>query len=185
MEFIEEIKILENTLHHKEDFLTNITDSNVLLINIPKPSSTPLDELYIKAMTRYIASNTLSSYIVSAHEKILEDEILKRVIAENNIQLVINLCNSKETDFDVTYEQIQDKEMDYSLIKELEDAFHEANITKDKHGINENAVLSNLDIDVIQIAISENIRDLENPEKLKQVCEALINYIKMYTNYSD
>lgn len=185
MEFIEEIKKLENTFNYKEDFLTMITNSNVLLTNIPHQDSTSLDELYIKAITRFIASNTLSSYIVSAHDKVLDKDILNRIIKENNISLVINLCNSKDTETDITYEQVQIKEMDYSLIKELEDAFRESNITKDKHEKVESSMFSDLDIDVIQVAISETIRDLENPEKLNQVCNALINYIKMYTNYTD
>lgn len=185
MEFIDEIKILENTFKYEDDFLTMITASNVLLTNIPHEDSTSIEELYIKAITRYVASNTLSSYIVSAHEKILNKEILKRTISDNNISLVINLCNSKDKDSDITYEQVQPKQIDYVLIKELEDAFRESNITKDNHSVIENSIFNDLDIDVIQISISESIRDLENPDKLQHICDALINYIKMYTNYTD
>ncbi len=187
MEFIEEIKVLENTFHHNEDFITMITNSKVLLTNIPHVDSTPLEELYIKAITRYVASNTLSSYIVNAHDKPLNENyhnILKRIINENNISLVINLCNTKSSTSDITYEQVQPKEFDYVLIKELEDAFHEVNITKDEKVVVESPILKDLNIDVIQVGINENARDIEG-EKLKHICDALINYIKMFTNYSD
>ena len=187
MEFIEEIKVLENTFHHNEDFITMITNSKVLLTNIPHVDSTPLEELYIKAIARYVASNTLSSYIANAHDKPLNEnyrDILKRIINENNISLVINLCNTKSSTSDITYEQVQPKEFDYVLIKELEDAFHEANITKDEKVVVESPIWKDLNIDVIQVGINENARDVEG-EKLKHICDALINYIKMFTNYSD
>ena len=48
----------------------------------------------------------------------------------------------------------------------------------------ESSILKDLNIDVIQVGINENARDIEG-EKLKHICDALINYIKMFTNYSD
>lgn len=189
MEFIEEIKILENTYHNSNEFISSVGTSPFIITNIPNINSNELDEQYIRAIARYVAANTNSTYLLKTKDSIIYNkeefnEKLSSLLKES--QLLINIANTYE-DCDVTYGIYSNQERDYSTVKELEDAFKEAGITNVVYNeqYKVETVFANTDIDVIQIEINGKCRDIDNPEKLKQVCNALINFIKMYSNYSD
>lgn len=186
MEFIEEIKKLENTYQHSEEFIINEGISPVIITNIPNSNSNELQEQYTRAIARFVAANTNSTYLVKTKDRIIysEEEFktkLSDLIEKNKIALLINLSNTEE-DADVVYE-LQEKELNYSMIKELEDAIYESGITNYKY--KETSSINDLNIDKINIGINEQCRDIDNPDKLEKICLALINYIKMYTNYTD
>lgn len=207
MEFIEEIKILENTLRNPETYLTSLGTTSVMLTAVHtldqhrEDGSLKLEEYYTKAIARYVAATTNSSYFVKIKDTNIDsnsqtpDEFKDQLLAyikENNIKLIIDLHGANsERDFDVEFGTLNNISADYTTIKELEDAFKEAGLTNIAYnepfkggGITQ-TVFANTDIDVIQIEINGKCRDIDNPEKLEQVCKALINFIKMYSNYSD
>lgn len=207
MEFIEEIKILENTLRSPETYLTYIGQTPVILTAVhtmeqhKEDGSLKYEEYYTKAIARYVAAKTNSSYFVKIKDthidsngKTLDEykEQLLNHIKEKNIKLVIDIHGAKsDRDFDVEFGTLNDISADYTTVKELDDAFHEMGITNIAYnqpfkggGITQ-TVFANTDIDVVQIEINGKCRDINNPEKLEKVCNALINFIKMYANYTD
>ena len=188
MEFIEEIKKLENTYQHSEEFIITEGTSPIIITNIPKKDSNELSEQYTRAIARFVAANTNSTYLVKTKDRIAysEEELknkLTSLIEKNKLTLLINLSNTTEEN-DIVYEFPNITESNYSILKELEDAFHEAGITNDKQ-IESKLDFKELNIDVINIGINEKCRNIDNPDKLNMICIALINYIKMYTNYTD
>ena len=146
MEFIEEIKILENTFRNKETYLTYIGNTDVLLTavhtmdQLKEDGSYKFEEYYTKAIARYVAAKTDSSYFVKikdtnidSNSVILDDfkEQLLNYIKENDIKLIIDIHGAKEErEFDVEFGTLNNISADYSSIKELEDAFKETGITK-------------------------------------------------------
>lgn len=121
--------------------------------------------------------------------KIIKKELMK-IVKENNIKLVIDLHGaSKERDFDVEFGTLNNLSIDFSTIKELEDAFKENEIknvlynapfkggaiTQYLYGIN--------DIDVVQIEINEKYRNLNNIDLLKKIIDSLVNFIHQYNTY--
>lgn len=181
MELIEELKILENTYHNEEDLLIAKNSSSVLLINL---SNDLINNTYLKAITRFVAASTSSSYVVNTKESILlnEEDInnkIKELINEQEIKLVINIKPSKE-DYDVMYKTSNN--LDYTTIKELEDAFHESLITNIKEYETKE---KNTNYNYIELLINDSYHNLEEPEKVEKLSQALINFIKMYTNFSD
>lgn len=207
MEFIEEIKILENTFRSKETYLTYIGNTDVLLTavhtmdQLKEDGTFKFEEFYTKAIARYVAAKTDSSYFVKikdtnidSNSLVIDDfkEQLLNYIEENNIKLIIDIHGAKEErDFDVELGTLNNISADYSSIKELEDAFKEVGITKVQYnnpfkggGITQ-TIFANTNIDVIQIEINGKYRNIDEPEKIEKICKALINFIKMYNNIVD
>lgn len=115
---------------------------------------------------------------------------LMKIVKENNIKLVIDLHGaSKERDFDVEFGTLNNLSIDFSTIKELEDAFKENGIknvlynapfkggaiTQYLYGIN--------DIDVVQIEINGKYRNSDNIDLLKKIIDSLVNFIHQYNTY--
>ena len=207
MEFIEEIKILENTFRSKETYLTYIGNTDVLLTavhtmdQLKEDGTFKFEEFYTKAIARYVAAKTDSSYFVKIKDTNIDSnslvtdgfkEQLLNYIEENNIKLIIDIHGAKEErDFDVELGTLNNISADYSSIKELEDAFKEVGITKVQYnnpfkggGITQ-TIFANTNIDVIQIEINGKYRNIDEPEKIEKICKALINFIKMYNNIVD
>lgn len=186
MEFIKEIKILENTLIRKEDVLTTLGTTNVLLtaldtLDINNPDgSVILAPVYLKAIARYVAAYTNSSYFVRLHEKASSFQELSTFITTNNIALVLDINSAKTNQENIKITPLTNT--DKTLLNEIYDAFKEQNISSIE--INEiPKTTSNLDI--IKIELPKKYRDLNQPELIQNVCQALINFIKMYINIAD
>lgn len=157
-------------------------------------------EPFTKAIVKYISKElNTSSFIklidtgVDSNSVVLDDfkEILLKTIKENNIKLLIDIHGAKEErDFDVEFGTLNNLSADFSTIKELEDAFRENGINNIEHnnpfkggGITQ-YIYGNTNIDIIQIEINKKYRDIDNIEELEKVCNSLIDFIKMYTNFN-
>ena len=181
MELIEELKKLENTYKKEESLLITKNNSSVLLINI---SNDTLSNSYIRAITRYVSANTLSSYIVNTKDSVeipveYLNEKISELLSSKDIKLIIELTSTKE-EYDIVYKT--SKELDYTIVKELEDAFYESNITNIKQQAEKESIKN---YDYIEVAINDLYHDIDKPENIERVCNALKNFIKMYINFTD
>ena len=87
---------------------------------------------------------------------------------------------STKEEYDIVYKT--SKGLDYTIAKELEDAFYESNITNIKQQAEKESIKN---YDYIEVAINDLYHDIDKPENIERVCNALINFIKMYINFSD
>lgn len=110
-------------------------------------------------------------------------------IKDNNIKLVIDLHGAKkERDFDIELGNLNNLSTDYATINELIDAFNEHKIfnievnNPFKGGMITQRVYAETNCEVIQVEINAKYRNLEDPIKIKAICDALICFIKQYNN---
>ncbi len=184
MEFIKEIRLLENTSTRKETYMTSLGSTEVLLTTLELTQNLNDNNIYIeseflKAITRYVAAYTDSSYFIKLRES--DDENLNQLqeyIEKNAIKLVIDINALEDNDQDIIIKPIN-KNIDKTILQELKEVFIEENITKVQL---EEPLNVEHNIDVIEINISKNIRNIEAPNYLENLCNALINFISMYTN---
>lgn len=153
-------------------------------------------ENFTKAITMYVAEQTNSFYLIknkdtsidSNHE---ETDVFKNMlidqINDNNIKLVIDVHGAKkEREFAVELGTLNNLSCDYSCLKELTEAFNENGILNVvvndpfKGGMITQTVFSKTNCDVIQIEINGNYRDVEEPQKIKMICDSLIKFINQY-----
>ena len=181
MEFIKEIRLLENTTKRKEDYMTSLGSTEVLLttLELAKSNDHYAEDEFLKAITRYVASYTDSSYFIKLRET-SDDNLqkLQEYIDQNAIKLLIDINVTKDNNNDIVIKPIN-KNIDKTIIKELKEALEEENITKI---IVEDSLDIKHNIDVLEIKISKNIRNIEEPMYLENLCNALIKFISMYTN---
>ena len=188
MEFIREIKILDNTLNKDGDILTFLGNTPVLITalettDIYKSDGTTIfAEQYQKAIARYVAAYTDSSYFIKLRES--EDNVLNllsKYIESNCIKLVIDITGVPDLqENDIKIKPLT--KIDKTTLNEITEAFTENGITK----ITSDEIPNNqTEIDIVKIEVSRTCRDLENPEKLENVCTALVKFIEMYSNYVD
>lgn len=163
--------------------------------------SIKLQEPYTKAIVKYISEKLDTYHYIKLQDTGVESNRLNqepfkqnllKYIKEYNIKLVIDIHGAKEErDFDVEFGTLNNLTTDFSTIKELEDAFVEQGVKgvvyndPFKGGGITQSIYGNTEIDVVQIEINKKFRDLNQAEKLEKICNALINFIKMYTNYVD
>lgn len=205
MNFKNEILNYENNDTNKT-YILEIGNIPVILTavhtmnQICEDGSIKCSEPFTKAIVKYISKElNTSSFIklidtgVDSNSVVLDDfkEILLKTIKENNIKLLIDIHGAKEErDFDVEFGTLNNLSADFSTIKELEDAFRENGINNIEHnnpfkggGITQ-YIYGNTNIDIIQIEINKKYRDIDNIEELEKVCNSLIDFIKMYTNFN-
>lgn len=115
-------------------------------------------------------------------------ELLK-VVKDNNIKLVIDLHGaSEDREFDIEFGTLNNLSADYSTIKELEDAFKENGITNIVHndpfkgGAITKSLFFEQDVDVIQLEINRHLRNIEEIDNMKMLCDSFINFINQYVN---
>lgn len=137
---------------------------------------------FIKVEDTGIDSNSL-------REDEFKNELIE-IIKNNNIKLVIDIHGaSKERDFDVEFGTLNHLSADFSTIRELEDAFHENGVlnvsmnTLFRGGGITQTVYGNTNIDVIQLEINSNYRNIDDIDKIEKICLSLIQFIKQYSNY--
>lgn len=205
MNFKNEILNYENNDTNKT-YILEIGNIQVILTavhtmnQIREDGSIKYSEPFTKAIVKYISKElNTSSFIklidtgIDSNSVVLDDfkEILLKTIKENNIKLLIDIHGAKEErDFDVEFGTLNNLSADFSTIKELEDAFRENGINNIEHnnpfkggGITQ-YIYGNTNIDIIQIEINKKYRDIDNIEELEKVCNSLIDFIKMYTNFN-
>ena len=161
-----------------------------------KDGTTKLSEPFTKGIARYVANESGASYFIKLKDTNIDsnstklDEFKKellRYIKDNNIRLLIDLHGADiKRDFDVEFGTLNNLSVDFSTVRELEDAF----ILNGVKNVNYNNifkgggitqfVFANTDIDVIQIEINKKYRDIDNYENMEKVCKALISFIEQY-----
>ena len=206
MDFKEEMELFEKT-DSENIFISKIDNIPILFTaahtmeQVLNDGTTKYAETYTKAICMYLNKYCNTSYLIKIKDTGIDsnknnnDDFktkLMKIVKENDIKLVIDLHGArKERNFDVEFGTLNNLTADFSTIKELEEAFLENNITNIKHNdpFKGGAITQYLynirDVDVIQLEINGNFRDLRNYEKLKNLCDALISFIKQYIEYTD
>ena len=121
----------------------------------------------------------------------VEDEFkitLLDTIKKNNIKLLIDLHGARaDREFDVEFGTLNHLTVDFSTIKELEEAFKENGVTRIafnepfKGGGITKYIYQHTDIDIIQIEINQNFRTTQNFQNIEKICRALIQFVEMYS----
>lgn len=205
MTFKEEILYYENNIVD-DTYILKIGDVPVILTAVHTMNQTKEDgtlkysEPFTKSIAQYISNKINTSYYIKLEDTGIDSnsinidafkETLLKIIKENNIKLLIDIHGAKEErDFDVELGTLNNLSADFSTIKELEDAFKENGINNIEHnnpfkggGITQ-YIYGNTNIDIIQIEINKKYRDINNLDKLEQLCNSLLSFIKMYSNYN-
>ena len=109
MEFIKEIRLLENTTKRKEDYMTSLGSTEVLLttLELAKSNDHYVEDEFLKAITRYVASYTDSSYFIKLRET-SDDNLqkLQEYIEQNAIKLLIDINVTKDNNNDIIIKPI-------------------------------------------------------------------------------
>lgn len=158
-----------------------------------------LSEPYTKAIGLYLNKYCNTSYLIKIKDTGIDsnrdnhDEFkseLIKIVKENNIKLVIDLHGaSKERDFDIEFGTLNNLTAAFSTIKELEEAFYENGIKNIKHnepfkgGAITQYLFNVKTVDVIQLEINRNFRNLDGNENLKLVCDSLVSFVSQYNEY--
>lgn len=205
MNFKDEIVNLENEIS-SNTYITKIGTLPVLITAVHTMEQTKEDgtlkysEPFTKGIAKYISEKLNTSYYIKLKDTGIDSNSITKetfktnlikYIKDNNIKLVIDLHGAnKNRPFDVEFGTLNNISADFTTIKELEDAFIENGVTNIEYnnpfkggGITQ-YVFSNTDIDVIQIEINHNYRDINNIENIEKICNALIDFIKMYVNFN-
>lgn len=199
MDFKNRIIELENRTSD-EDFLS-LVGVNKVLLTVPHSVEQNLDagvklsEPYTKAIALYVASELDLNALVKVKDTFIDankDEYeefkteQRRIINNKGILLSLDIHGaSRDRDFDIELGTINNLSADYSTINELKEAFEEQGL---KVSVNDpfkgGAVTKNVygytDAEAIQIEVNRNLRDINNIEGIKKVCNALINFINQY-----
>lgn len=155
-------------------------------------------EPFTKAIAMYVAEQTNCFFLIKNKDTRIdsnskENDTFKNMlldnIRDNNIRMVIDLHGAKkDRDFDVELGTLNNLSSDYSTINELIDAFNENGVfnieinNPFKGGGITQKVFFETNCDVIQIEINAKFRDIEEPVKIKQICDALIGFINQYND---
>lgn len=166
------------------------------MIQRKEDGSIKYSEPFTKAIALFVSDITNCSCLIKNKDTGIDsnhsrDDTFKDMLLDNiktnNIKLVIDLHGAKEErKFDVELGTLNNLSSDFSTTNELIDAFNEQGIfniecnNPFKGGSITQNVYSETDCDVIQIEINAKYRDIENPEKIKQVTDSLINFIKYF-----
>lgn len=204
MNFENEIKELEK-FNNKQDYIF-CKGSIPILFSAPhtmkqakEDGSIKLAEPYTKAIALYLNKHFSVYSFVKLNDTGLDsnrdnnddykNELIK-IVKENNIKLIIDLHGaSKDRDFDIEFGTLNNISIDFSTIKELEEAFTEngiKNITYNepfKGGAITQYLYSIENIDVVQIEINGKYRDSNNLKLLEIIIKSLENFIKQYDKY--
>lgn len=162
--------------------------------------SVKFPELYTKAIALYFnkffgvnsmikIKDTGMDSNVDNHDD-FKNELIK-FVKENNIKLVLDLHGSKqERDYDVEFGTLNNLTADFSVVRELEEAFKENGITNIVHNdpFKGGAITKYLynikDVDVVQLEINSRYRDYNNIDKLELLCKCLEKFILQYIEYT-
>lgn len=166
---------------------------------IKKDGTIKLGEPFTKAIAIYVSNELDTYFLIKMNDtgidaNSLDSDNFKRelikTIKQNDIKLVIDIHGAKkDRNFDVELGTLNNLSADFSTIRELEDAFHENGVTNVlinepfKGGGITQTIYGNTDADVVQIEINKNYRDINNIDKIQMICNALIQFIKQYSNY--
>lgn len=163
-----------------------------------KEDGIKLNEPYTKAIAMYVANKTNSGYLIKnkdtgidsnhSEQDEFKDQLLE-LIKEKKTNLILDIHGAKnDRVFDVELGNLSNLSSDFSVVRELEDAFNEQgfnNIVKNdpfKGGSITKTIYENTDCDIIQVEINGKYRTIDNIEGIKSICDALINFINQYND---
>lgn len=154
-----------------------------------------------KAIALYVSNECNTTSFIKTKDTGLDsnrdnyDSFKRRLIElveNNNIKLVIDLHGAKNSrEFDIEFGTLNNLTADFSTIKELEEALNKQGINNVHHNdpFKGGAITKYLyglsDVEVIQLEINGNYRDINQIEKVEQVCNALIKFINQYIEYTN
>lgn len=156
-------------------------------------------EPFSKAIALYLNKKCDSSYLIKIKDTDLDSnrdnhdefkKLLFDIVKENDIKLVIDLHGADHNrDFDVEFGTMNNLSVDYTTLKELEEAFVHNGIVNIKYNepFRGGAITQYLynikDVDVIQIEINGRYRDINHLDELENLCNAIIYFVKEYVNF--
>lgn len=156
-------------------------------------------EPFSKAIALYLNKKCDSSYLIKIKDTGLDSnrdnhdefkKLLFDIVKENDIKLVIDLHGADHNrDFDVEFGTMNNLFVDYTTLKELEEAFVHNGIVNIKYNepFRGGAITQYLynikDVDVIQIEINGRYRDINHLDELENLCNAIIYFVKEYVNF--
>lgn len=155
-----------------------------------------LGEPYTKAIALYVSEIMETFCLIKNKDTGIDsnkskDDTFKNMlldnIKDNNIRLVIDLHGArKDREFDIEIGTLNNLTSDYTTVNELIDSFNENGIFKVevnepfKGGEITKKIYGETECDILQIEINGKYRNISEIEKLKQVTDSLINFIRYY-----
>lgn len=201
MSFKKEIEVLEK-YSNDGDYALSIGKLPIILTaphtmqQIKEDNTIKLSEPYTKAIALYVSKKINCSSLIKLKDTGIDsnsdniDEFklaLNDLIRENDIKLLIDIHGaSRDREFDIELGTLNNISADYSTINELKEAFIENGIKNIsindpfKGGGITRYIYGVTNIDVIQIEINRNYRDINMIDNLERVCNSLISFIKQY-----
>lgn len=199
--------ILTYELYYEGIFYKKIGDIPIIItavhtINHKKTDGTKKKiEPFTKAIALYVANKTNSYNYVKIKDtgidsnSDIEDDFkinLLKLIEKNNIKLLLDIHGASiEHDFDIELGTLDNTSAHNNTIKALKESFNKEGILKIeennpfKGGGITKYINKNINIEVIQIEINAKYRNINESERIKQVCDALIDFIKKYNPKKD
>lgn len=181
----ENIKSNDNCLKRKGKVGVMIVAAHTMK-QLKNDGTVKLNEPFTKAIAIYIANKLDANSLIKEEFK----EQLVNSVIENDIKLVIDIHGASiERDFDVELGTLNNLSSDFSSIRCLEDSFHKngvmnVNINAPfKGGGITQAIYANTDAEAIQIEINAKYRNIDDIDKIKKVCDSIIQYINQYLSY--
>lgn len=169
------------------------------MVQLRNNGTIKLNEPFTKAIAMYVANELNTYYLIKTNDtgidaNSLEDDAFKEelvnIVKENDIKLVIDIHGAKEDrEFDVELGTLNNLSADFSTIRELEDAFHENGINNVfinepfKGGGITQSIYGNTNADVVQVEINRKFRSIDDINKIKMICDSLIQFINQYSSY--
>ncbi len=205
MNFADEINSLE-TQEFDADYIIQKGTLPILFTaphtmkQIRTDGTVKLREPYTKAIALYLNQHCSVNAMVKIKDTGLDanrdnhDQFkteLLRFIKDNHIKLVIDLHGAAQSrDFDLEFGTLNNLSIDFSTVRELEEAFTENGINNVKYnvpfkgGAITEYVYGLKDVDVVQIEINAKYRDCQHLEYLEQLCKSFENFINQYILYT-
>ena len=201
MNFEDEINNLEE-LFFNDDYIIKIGNKPILftaphtMIQKKQDGSIKLEEPYTKAIAMYLNKHCNTSYLIKIKDTGLDSnrdnndafkKELIEIINKNQIKMVIDLHGaSPKREFVVEFGTLDNLTAKKETIKKLEDSFKRKGVLNIaynepfKGGAITQYVHKLTKAEVIQIEINGKYRRPDDLDKLKLICEALVEFVKEF-----
>lgn len=195
-----ETDVQNEEISYKKGVIPVIITAPHTIKQVREDGTIKVSEPFTKAIAMYVGNEIDCYYLIKNKDtgidaNSIKDEEFKNklleIIKNENIKLVIDIHGASiSRDFDVEFGTLNNLSADYSTIYELKDAFKEAGINNVelnhpfKGGGITRSVYFNSEAEAIQIEINRKYRSNNDPDKIKMICDALISFIKQYSNFN-
>lgn len=202
MIFRDEINLLENRIKSR-DYLFKNGKIPILITAVHTVYQEHKDkfaEPYTGGIAQYVANRIDGFYAIKAIDNGIDSnstdpdefkDYLLSKIRDENIKLIIDLHGAKkEREFNIEIGTLNGLTADLTVIKSLEYCFIKNGIqdiaynNPFKGGGITQSLFANTDLDIIQIEINYSYRNKYDLEKCEKVCNALIDFSKIFANFN-